>query len=109
MAIISGFTSGYVCRHCWSTRTDTDCTCSVEQRTKRPGIPHSSGAKQPLHNSATVSFYDNVLCDVLNEIQYLLLLDDDPVVTLILRLKNLSFINKFSGQSRPFWASLKLL
>ena len=96
MAIISGFTSGYVCRHCWSTRTDTDCTCSVEQRTKRPGIPHSSGAKQPLHNSATVSFYDNVLCDVLNEIQYLLLLDDDPVVTLILRLKNLSFINQFS-------------
>jgi len=50
---ISGFTSGYVCRHCWSTKSKTDCHCSVKQRTQMPGTRHSSGAKQPLHNSAT--------------------------------------------------------
>jgi len=50
---ISGFTSGYVCRHCWSTKAKTDCHCSVKQRTQMPGTRHSSGAKQPLHNSAT--------------------------------------------------------
>ena len=57
MTLISGFTSGYVCRHCWSTKAKTDCHCSVKQRTQMPGTRHSSGAKQPLHNSATVSFF----------------------------------------------------
>merc|ERR1712008_309461 len=34
-------------------KMDTNCNWSIEQRTKRPGIPHSSGAKQPLYNSAS--------------------------------------------------------
>jgi len=38
-----GFTSGYVCQYCWSTKTNTDCPCSIEERSQRPGTAHSSG------------------------------------------------------------------
>ena len=50
------FISGYVCRDCWSTKAGTDCPCGLEQRTEKPGTAHSSGAKHPLHQAATVSF-----------------------------------------------------
>ena len=50
------FVSGYVCRDCWSTKAGTDCPCGLGERTEKPGTAHSSGAKHPLHQTATVSF-----------------------------------------------------
>ena len=49
------FVSGYVCRDCWSTKAETDCPCGLGKRTEKPGTAHSSGAKHPLHQAATVS------------------------------------------------------
>lgn len=49
----ANFISGYVCRDCWSTKAGEDCPCSVEDRTKQIGTSHSSGASEPLHNSAS--------------------------------------------------------
>merc|ERR1712018_1017502 len=51
-----GFVSGYVCKSCWSTRGE--CPCTVEERLKKTGTAHSTGAgTEPLHNNPTgVSF-----------------------------------------------------
>jgi len=39
----SGFTSGYTCQYCWSTKANTDCPCSIKDRSQRSEIAHSSG------------------------------------------------------------------
>ena len=44
MTLISGFTSGYTCQYCWSTKANTDCPCSLKERSQRPGTAHSSRA-----------------------------------------------------------------
>ena len=44
MTLIPGFTSGYTCQYCWSTKANTDCPCSLEDRSQRQsGTAHSSG------------------------------------------------------------------
>ena len=35
--LILGFTSGYACKNCWSTKPKTDCPCSIEEQTHIPG------------------------------------------------------------------------
>ena len=47
MTLISGFTSGYNCQECWSTKANTDCPCSLEdgrQQNCPSGTAHSSGS-----------------------------------------------------------------
>jgi len=40
----SSFTSGYTCQYCWSTKANTDCPCSLKDRSQsRSGTAHSSG------------------------------------------------------------------
>jgi len=43
---ISGFTSGYACKYCWSTKPNTDCPCSniIEEQTHHPKSAFTSGA-----------------------------------------------------------------
>jgi len=46
--INSGFTSGYNCQECWSTKANTDCPCSLEDGRQEglcpSGTAHSSGS-----------------------------------------------------------------
>ena len=45
MTLISGFTSGYTCQYCWSTKANTDCPCSREDEVEAQecSTAHSSG------------------------------------------------------------------
>jgi len=39
----SSFTSGYTCQYCWSTKANTDCPCSLKERSEKPRTRHASG------------------------------------------------------------------
>jgi len=47
------FTSGYSCNICWSTKRDTDCPCSADDRTPEAESAHSTGADSPKSLTST--------------------------------------------------------
>ena len=50
------FISGYSCTHCWSTKKNTDCPCSADDRKEIPAgtTGHGSGGKSPEYATASV-------------------------------------------------------
>jgi len=45
------FVSGYACNACWSTKSGTECPCSVEDRLGTSSIKHCNGCAKPsIHN-----------------------------------------------------------
>ena len=51
----SDWISGYVCPHCWSTKGNTDCPCTIKERAVIPKTAHGAGGKSPLHATSSVS------------------------------------------------------
>merc|ERR1712129_633123 len=51
----SDWISGYVCPHCWSTKGNTDCPCTIKERAVIPKTAHGAGGKSPLHATSSGS------------------------------------------------------
>jgi len=51
----STWISGYACHKCWSTKKDTDCPCSQEERQEVPNTAHGAGGRAPLHATSSGS------------------------------------------------------
>merc|ERR1711971_1179601 len=51
----SDWISGYVCPHCWSTKGNTDCPCTIKDRAVIPKTAHGAGGKSPLHATSSGS------------------------------------------------------
>jgi len=47
--------SGYVCHKCWSTKRNTDCPCSIQERQQVPNTAHGAGGRAPLHATSSGS------------------------------------------------------
>ena len=42
--------SGYVCPHCWSTKGETDCPCTINERTVVPKTANGAGGNAAVGN-----------------------------------------------------------
>merc|ERR550534_1085047 len=51
----SDWISGYVCPHCWSTKGNTTCPCTIKERAVIPKTAHGAGGKSPLHATSSGS------------------------------------------------------